>query len=110
MYNKNLVSNILRQVDEAIDKIIYRTKSIKSSDDFTNSPDGMEKLDSVCMLFIVIGESLKNIDKITSQNLLNDYPEIDWKGIKGFRDIIAHHYFDIDAEEIYWICSNTLKP
>jgi len=53
------------------------------------------------MLFIAIGESLKNIDKITQGRLLSDYPEIDWVGVKGFRDIIAHHYFDIDAEQVF---------
>lgn len=28
----------------------------------------------------------------------------------GFRDIIVHHYFDIDAEEIFWICAHELSP
>jgi uncharacterized protein with HEPN domain len=28
----------------------------------------------------------------------------------GLRDIIAHHYFDVDAEEIWWIIENELKP
>ena len=28
----------------------------------------------------------------------------------GFRDIIAHHYFDIDAEQVYWICEHNLEP
>ena len=26
------------------------------------------------------------------------------------RDIISHHYFDIDAEEIFWVCSRQLGP
>ena len=25
------------------------------------------------------------------------------------RDIISHHYFDIDAEEIFWVCENSLQ-
>ena len=60
--------------------------------------------------YIAIGESLKNIDKITEKKLLSQYPEIDWKGAKGMRDIISHHYFDIDAEEIFWVCENKMKP
>ena len=28
----------------------------------------------------------------------------------GVRDIIAHHYFDIDAEEIFNIINNDLEP
>ena len=39
-----------------------------------------------------------------------EYPEFDWKGAMGFRDIIAHHYFDIDAEQVYWVCAHNLEP
>jgi uncharacterized protein with HEPN domain len=62
------------------------------------------------MLFIAIGEALKNLDKITEGGLLSQYPKIDWKGAMGFRDIIAHHYFDIDAEQVFWICSHEVGP
>lgn len=110
MFDKNLVLSILQQIDEALEKIKSRSEQVHSADDFTNSPAGMEKLDSICMLFIAIGEALKNIDKITGSNLLLKYPETDWKGAMGFRDIIAHHYFDIDAEEVFWICAHELTP
>ncbi|HLA01043.1 MAG TPA: DUF86 domain-containing protein [Thermodesulfovibrionales bacterium] len=108
MFDKDLVLSILQQIDEALEKIRSRSEQIHSADDFTDSPSGMEKLDSICMLFIAIGEALKNIDKITGGSLLSQYPETDWKGAIGFRDIIAHHYFDIDADEVFWICSHEL--
>ncbi len=41
---------------------------------------------------------------------LVQYPEVDWKGAKGMRDIISHHYFDIDADEIFWVCEYKMKP
>lgn len=110
MFDRELVVAILGQIYEALGKIVTRTASITSANDFTDSPQGMEKLDSVCMLFMAIGESLKNVDKITGGDLLNRYPEIDWKGAIGFRDIIAHHYFDIDAEQVFWICSKHVVP
>jgi uncharacterized protein with HEPN domain len=53
---------------------------------------------------------LKNIDKITRGTLLSQYREIDWKGAIGFRDLIAHHYFDIDAEQVFWICAHEMRP
>lgn len=28
----------------------------------------------------------------------------------GFRDVVAHHYFDIDAEEVWWVLENELEP
>jgi len=110
MFDKTMVTEILCQIDEALEKIIKRTASITKANDFTDSPEGMEKLDSICMLFMAIGESLKKIDKITAGSLLTKYLEIDWKGVIGFRDIIAHHYFDIDAEQVFWICSYQVRP
>lgn len=64
----------------------------------------MEKFDSICMVLIAIGESLKNLDKLTDNKLLVRYPQIDWKNAKGIRDIISHHYFQVDAEVIYNVC------
>ncbi len=110
MFDKDLVQAILLQIDEAIEKIKKRTSHIQSPDYFTGTPEGPEKLDGIAMLFIAIGESLKNIDKITAGTLLSNYPEIDWTGVKGFRDVIAHHYFDIDAEQVFWICKHNLEP
>ena len=108
MYDKDIVIDILSQISMAITTIEQRFEPISSVDDFTDSPIGMEKLDSICMLLIAIGESLKNIDKITKKDLLKQYPQIDWTGAKGLRDIISHHYFDIDAIYIYDVCKNKL--
>ena len=110
MYDKDLVRSILTQIDGALEKIASRAQPIRNADDFTGSPAGMEKLDSICMLFMAIGEALKNIDKITDGALLAKYPEIDWQGAIGFRDIIAHHYFDIDTEQVFWICTREVGP
>jgi len=38
--------------------------------------------------------------------VLSKYPEIDWKKVMGMRDIISHHYFDVDAEAIFDVCEN----
>ena len=108
MYDKELVSEILRQISDAVQKVAYRFESIRTAEDFINSLSGMEKLDSICMQLIAIGESIKNIDKITDDRLLKKYSEIDWKGVKGLRDVISHHYFDVDAEEIFWLCKNQI--
>lgn len=110
MYDKELVKDILKQILGSVNTVQERFELVVSPDYFTNSPQGMEKLDSICMQLIVIGESLKNVDKITGGTLLNEYPEIDWRGAKGMRDIISHHYFDIDAEAIYNVCANKIGP
>ncbi len=110
MFDKELVFSILMQIDDALKRIASRTQLIQSADDFIGSPAGIETMDSICMLFMAIGEALKNIDKITGGKLFPQYPEIDWTGVIGFRDIIAHHYFDIDAEQVFWICAHELEP
>jgi uncharacterized protein with HEPN domain len=57
------------------------------------------------MNFIVIGEMVDRID--------NDFKEthsrIEWNKIKSFRNIIAHDYFGVDAEEIWDIIKNHLN-
>jgi len=40
---------------------------------------------------------------------LIQYPQVDWKGAKGMRDIISHHYFDVDANDIYFVCDTKLE-
>lgn len=110
MYDKELVVSIFKQISSALDTIEFRVSTITTVEEFAASPAGMEKLDSVCMLFMAVGESLKKIEKITQGKLLNNYPHIDWKGVMGFRDIVAHHYFDIDAEQVFWLCKHHLKP
>jgi len=56
------------------------------------------------MQLINTGEALKEIDKLTGGSLLPNYPDIDWKKAKGMRDIITHHYFDVDAETVFTAC------
>ncbi len=58
---------------------------------------------SACSL-IALGESVKNLDKVTEGQLLIRYPAVEWKRVMGMRDVISHHYFDVDAEVVYSVC------
>lgn len=53
------------------------------------------------MKLAAVGESIKSLDKVTDKELLCRYPQINWRQVMGMRDIIVHHYFDVDAEQIY---------
>jgi uncharacterized protein with HEPN domain len=110
MPDDSIVKDILKQILDALETIQWRFTPVNSANDFTDSPQGMEKLDSICMLLVAIGESCKKLDRLTNGALLSSYPDVDWKGVKGLRDIISHHYFDVDAEEIYFICSERIPP
>ena len=105
-YDRKLAFEVLTQIYDAIQKIKKRFDPVNSAEQFTNSDEGMEKLDAICIQLIAVGESLKNLDKITSKKVLGKYPEIDWKKVMGMRDIISHHYFDVDAEAIFDVCEN----
>ncbi len=109
-HKKYIALGILEQIEKAILRLQERTVHIKSTDDFLLSPEGMEKLDAACMLLIAIGESLKSFDKVTEKQVLSTYPAIPWNNVMGVRDIIAHHYFNIDAEEIFEIIRDELSP
>lgn len=104
---KLMVLSTLEDIVFSIELIISRFETIESSDDFLER-SGLEKLDSISMRLVAIGEGFKNIDKLTDKTLLPKYPSVDWKGVKGVRDILSHHYFQLDAETIFEICDNYL--
>jgi len=104
MYDRDLVIELCSQILEAAGRIERRFDPIKNPDDFLSSDDGIDRLDGIAMMLIVIGESIKNLDKVTEGALLPRYPEVDWKGAKGVRDVISHHYVDLNAEVIFDIC------
>jgi uncharacterized protein with HEPN domain len=110
MYDRELVNDLIEQVEEAIRRIERRFEGIASATDFIANDEGLDRLDGIAMMLIAIGENVKKIDKFTNGDLFAQYPEIQWPGVKGTRDILAHDYFGIDHEEIYAICRSDLGP
>lgn len=104
MSDPALVREILRQILHSAETISRRFVPVTSPNDFTASEEGMEKLDAICMQLIALGESVKNLDKVTNGQMLTQYPDIPWKNVMGMRDVISHHYFDLDAEVVYTVC------
>jgi uncharacterized protein with HEPN domain len=104
MYDRELVKEVLSQILTALSRIERRSALILKPDDFLSTDEGIDKLDAICMMLIAMGESLKYIDKLTDNKLLACYPGVDWKGAKGVRDILSHHYFDLNADIVFNIC------
>jgi uncharacterized protein with HEPN domain len=99
-----LAGEILEQMLEAVSRIERRSSGIGTANDFMSSDEGLDRLDAICMMLIALGESCKHLDRITEGRLLPRYPSIDWKGVKGIRDVLSHQYFDLDAEAVFGVC------
>ena len=108
MPDNELILEIIQQIEDAAKKVVLRFQVIDNPNDFTDTAAGMEKMDAICMMLIVIGESLKNLDKVTEGKLLSRYPDVDWKKAKGMRDIITHHYANINAETVFFTCKRKI--
>ena len=85
-----------------------RFEGIRDSDEFIYSKDGMTKLDAISMRLQSIGEALKNIDKRDRDLLLEVADKAYWSNIIKTREILTHHYIDIDSEIIFMICDEKL--
>lgn len=105
-----LLLETLKQIAAAAEKVLHRFSKIPDISYFLETDEGLEKLDAFCMQLIAIGESLKHVDKLSDKTLLSRYPQIDWKAAKGMRDVLTHHYFDLDAEAVYDVCQNDIEP
>lgn len=106
MCDTALAKEILQQMRNAAQTIARRFATISCPEDFLRSEMGCERLDAICMQLIALGESVKQLDKVTRGMLLCRYPQVEWKRIMGMRDVLSHHYFDLDAEVVYTTCAD----
>lgn len=93
-------ANLLGILD-AIRKINIYVRGLESPDDYFKTS---VVFDATLMNFILIGEM---VDRL-SDGLKENNPAIDWQKIKDFRNLVAHDYLGIDAEEVWQIIQNDL--
>ncbi|NWH06558.1 HepT-like ribonuclease domain-containing protein [Desulfobacter latus] len=108
MYDEEIVLDLLGKMAELTERIRARFKEVVSVSELTDSCAGVEKLDLLLMPLIVIGELVTKIDHITKQALFEKYPQIPWREIKGLRNVVAHNYYEVNAEEIFDTCKNDI--
>ena len=104
MSDLSLVRERLESVLEALERIPRRLADVPSVEYFAAGDEGKDRLDAICMILIAVGEAFKQIDRKTEGTLLTRYPEVNWSGVMGVRNVIAHGYFDVDVDEIFEIC------
>lgn len=108
MFDQSLVLELLRSIRKAAERIRKKMKTINGPEDFYASEGNKDILDVLCMQLSAIGEGLKQVDKLTDAKLLVQYPQVDWKGLKGIRDVIAHQYFDLSSEAVFETCQQDI--
>jgi uncharacterized protein with HEPN domain len=106
--DKATTTELIDFILESLRLINRRFNGVKSSDDFLDSDEGLDKLDAISMRLQSIGEALKNLDKRQKELLLQVADKEYWSKIIRTREILTHHYIDIDAETIYMICDEKL--
>ena len=94
----------LLNILEYIGKIWKYTEETRSAEGLFELNDQMN-LNAALTLLANIGE---NASKIT-ENLKQEYSNIQWKQIKSFRNRIIHDYVGIDLAIIYEVITNDLK-
>lgn len=88
-------ANLLAILDCA-EKILRFSEVFRDADDFHEDE---KSFDATMMNFVVVGETVGKL----SDSLIQSNPQIPWPKIKGLRNIVAHDYFGVDAEEIWQI-------
>lgn len=100
--SNNIKFDLLSLV-EAIHKIELYSQDFSNADNFYHD---QKSFDASMMQFVVIGEVISRLDETFKRENSN----VPWQKIKDFRNIIAHDYFGIDADEIWDIIQNKILP
>jgi len=87
---------------DSCNKIKSFTEGIWDADAFFEDE---KTFDAVLMNFVIIGEAVARL----SMSMKSKNTHIPWKDIQGFRNIVAHDYFGVDAEEVWQIIKNSLS-
>lgn len=80
----------LADMIESADRIIADTATITREDFDANDT----VRDAVLLRLLTMGEAAKQVPDVLKAR----YPEVEWRKIAGFRDVIAHSYFRINQD------------
>jgi uncharacterized protein with HEPN domain len=92
----------LQDIVTAIDHI---DQAVVGLDENTFTQD-QTRFDSVLFNFITIGEAVKHVpDAIQAR-----FPDLSWREMARFRDVLVHHYFLIERAIVWEIVMHDLPP
>lgn len=83
--------------------LMHIVDALRETIDFTNGVGMTEFLDSKLLIravmssFEIAGESTKNL----TMEFRDSHPEVKWRQMAGFRDVLIHGYFGIDETQLW---------
>ena len=73
--------------------------------DFPAFDRDLKTQDAVIRVFEIIGEAVKSLPEQWTEK----EPEIPWRQIAGFRDVLAHSYFAVNSS-VVWAAASEKAP
>lgn len=83
----------LIDIVQSAQKILRFTQNISQAELEINE----EKQSAILYQLTIIGEATKRL----SQDFRGQYPSIPWKQMAGMRDIVTHHYDEVDPDVVW---------
>ena len=93
---------LVRDMLTAVDKVGRYTRGM----DAASFAADEVIVDAVIRNLEVLGEAARNVPG----EVRDAHPEIPWKRMVGFRNIVAHVYFGVDLENVWKIVSENVPP
>ena len=93
-------SVFLNHILDSIENIFSDTKNFTTEEFFTNR----QVKDAVTRNVEIIGEAVKRL----SEKIYQNYPDTPWQKIARTRDMLIHHYFDVDDQQLWKIIEEDL--
>ena len=98
----------LESIEDTIAQLIEWNEPIISSENYYDSPHGMQLLAANCTLITAIGEGVNRINRVLPDFLTLNFPTIPWHAIIGMRNHLAHGYFELDSDLVFEAVKNDI--
>lgn len=84
----------VHHVSDAIDDIFKYRHDVKDLDELRNDS---KTFDAITRKLEIIGEAVNNLPS----EFLQKYPDVNWIGPIGLRNVLSHEYFDLSLKTIW---------
>ncbi len=86
----------LADLNNAADGVRRAVEALERAESQKAEDDAQLAFDALLYRLVVIGEAVKMLPA----RLLASQPQVAWREIARLRDLLAHHYYRVDAEVI----------